>query len=299
MIIMRIFWRLGWRRFLSIFSLMIIVSILFVWIGLLVFHTSYRETQKVNDDWANGDLYIGLESFSCVDRTLTIKVNYRIDSELSTSGNSTQPQVRTWINKPYPRDNDVWGWGTYSVDEIESIIDNYLSNSKYGTPVPNTEQLPGIVSGVINGEPKRFPFDKYTGIICEQNDFDNSMVFRFYIENHLSGFQTTSQRGGKHTAAISIERIATIKYVFTGIPLLVLFFYTTWVLYCLRSGKVKDNITLVSNIALFLAILSLRNFVVPVGVPFPCVFDMALIPPVLVIIYSVIVFIQKTMNTEE
>jgi hypothetical protein len=58
----------------------------------------------------------------------------------------------------------------------------------------------------MSGDPRKFPFDKYSASIGEQNDFDNTLPFKFNIKNHLVGFELTSESGGDQTAMITLDR---------------------------------------------------------------------------------------------
>jgi hypothetical protein len=169
---------------------------------------------------------------------------------------------------------------------------------KFGTPVTTTEQPSTLVPGTMSGEPRKFPFDKYSASIGEQNDFNNTLPFKFNIENHLVGFELTSESGGDHTATITLERTSISKFVLPFVPLLILLFYTSWVTYLLFGRKVKDDMSLVSNVALFLSILSLRTLVVPNGIPFGCLFDLVLILPIIIIFASIIRFVHEAMSSQ-
>ena len=106
-----------------------------------------------------------------------------------------------------------------------------------------------------------------------------------------------SESGGSHTAIITLERNLRDK-VIPFIPVGILLFYTSWIMYLLRWRKVKDDMALASNVALFLSILALRALVVPSGIPIPCVFDVVLLIPLIIIVYSSVVFVLQVMRPQ-
>lgn len=284
----------GWPRFLFILLLMLIISGLVIFAGYRCLQTEYPNPQIVNGDKKDAYLNIKLESFSSADRLLRIQANYWFDPHAATdTDQSREREVRIWISKPIETPNKesttLAPPGTATVAVTATPI--------FGTPVSNTEQPSTLVSGTMSGEPRKFPFDKYSASIGEQNDFDNTVLFKFNIENHLVGFELTSESGGDYTATITLERTSISKFVIPFVPLFILLFYTSWVTYLLCGQKVKDNMSLVANVALFLSILSLRTLVVPNGIPFGCVFDLALIVPIIIIFASIIRFVHEAMSS--
>ena len=295
---MRKSWAAGWRRLLLIFLLMVIASVLVSLVGLRILTTEYPKPQIVNEDKQAAYLNITLESFSSADRLLTIQANYWLDPDAVTDTNQSQDrEVRVWISEPYREPSSEESTTNTKPEQPGTATVTITVRAKVGTPATTTEQPATLVFGTMSGELRRFPFDTYSASIGEQNDFNNALPFKFNIENHLEGFKLMSESGGDHTAIITLERKAIDK-VIPFVPVAILLFYTSWVIYLLWMRKVKDNLTLVSNVALFLSILALRVLVVPNGIPIGCVFDWVLIIPLLIICISSGRFVHEVMSSQ-
>jgi len=292
-------WAVGWPRFLSIFVLTLITSGLVIFVGYRSLQTEYPEPQIVNEDKQDAYLNIKLESFSSADRLLKIQANYWLNPHAATNTDQSQDrEVRIWISKPYRETPSEESTTSTTPAQPGTATVTVTATPRFGTPVTTTEQPSTLVLGTMSGEPRRFPFDKYSASIGEQNDFNNALPFKFNIENHLVGFELTSESGGDHTATITLERTWIYKFVIPIVPLLILLFYTSWVTYLLYGRKVKDNMSLVSNVALFLSILALRTLVVPDGIPVGCVFDLVLIIPIIIICVSIARFVHEAMSSQ-
>jgi hypothetical protein len=264
---------------------MIIISILVIFGGYQCVQTGYPEAQIVNGDKEYAYLNIRLESFSLADRLLAIQANYWLNPNATTyTDQPEEREVRIWISKPYKEATATGG---------------ITATPKFGTPVSTAEQFPTLVSGTMSGEPRRFPFDSYSASIGEQNDFDNiiPIPFKFNIENHVVDFDLKSESGGDRTATITFTRTWISTWVIPFAPYLILLFYTSWVTYLMSRHRVKQDLVLVANVALFISILSLRTLVVPDGIPFGCVFDLALILPTFIICVSIVLFVHEWVSS--
>jgi hypothetical protein len=293
---MRKSWVAGWPRFLSIFVLVLIASSIVVFVGLTKLQTEYPKPQIVNEDRQAACLNIELESLSPADRLLTIQADYWLDTNATTNMSQSQDQeVRVWISKPYREPSGEESTTNATPEQSSTATVTITVSAKVGTPITTTKQPSTLVLGTVSGEPSKFPFDQYSASIGEQNDFNNALPFKFNIESHLAGFELASESGGNHTAIITLKR-NRINKIIPFIPVFILLFYTSWVIYLLCWRKVKDNMSLVSNVALFLSILALRNLVVPNGIPIPCVFDVVLFIPLITIVVSSVVFGLQVMS---
>lgn len=224
---------------------------------------------------------------------MQLEANYSLDPALPQPDQNWE--LRSWISETIPKittpntfQNNGSG-GTSATITITSI-------PYFGTPISANAQNPTIISGVMNGEPSRFPFDKYSASIGTQNDFNSAikteLPFCFTIQTNINGYKFNAISGGSNTVIITLARTWVSEWLIPFVPLLILLIYASWVLYC-SFWRMADNLmTLVSNVALFLSILSLRAFVVPNGIPFGCVFDLALIIPLAIILFGIIRIMQ-------
>lgn len=291
-------WAAGWLRLLLIFVLLFIVSVAAVFFGLGKLQTGYPERQIVNADKRDAYLNVELESLSPANRLLTILAGYWLRTNAITGANQSQEQeVRVWISANYTEPSSEGGATNATPGQSGNPTVTITVRASVGTPVATIEQPSTLVLGTMSGEPSKFPFDRYSASIGEQNDFDNALPFKFNIDSHLTGFELASESGGAHTAIITLERGLRDKII-PFIPVLVLLFYTSWIIYVLWWRRVKDDVSLASNIALFLSILALRAVVVPNGIPIPCVFDVVLFIPLIVIVCSSVLFVLQVMRPQ-
>ena len=280
-------------RFVLIFLSVLVLSGLVLFVALRKLQTEYPKAQIVNEDNQDGYLNIELESLSPADRLLTIQANYWLRTSATTSVNQSQAQeVRVWISKNYTEPSDQESTTNTTPEQSDTATITITVTPRFGTPVTTIKQSSVLVSGTMSGEPSKFPFDKYSASIGEQNDFDNALPFKFNIQSHLAGFRLASESGGKRTAIITLERWPIDKLI-PFIPVVILLFYASWVIYLMCWRKVRDNMSLVSNVALFLSVIALRGLVVPDGIPIPCVFDMVLAVPMAIIVGSSVVFVHQ------
>jgi hypothetical protein len=291
-------WTPGCHRFLLIFVLVLVVSGAVVYGGFRKLQTGYPPTQIVNEDKRDAYLNIELESLSPANRLLTIQAGYWLRTNAVTGINQSQQQeVRVWISANYTEPSGGGSTTNATPGQSSNPTVTITVSAYVGTPVATIKQPSTLVLGTMSGEPSKFPFDQYSASIGEQNDFDNALPFRFNIDSHLEGFKLTSEPGGDHTAIITLERWP-INKVIPFIPVFILLFYTSWVIYLVVWRRVKDNMSLVANVALFLSILALRNLVVPTGIPIGCVFDVVLIIPLITIVVSLVIFVREVMSPQ-
>lgn len=293
---MRKTWEPGWHRFFSIFACLIIISFFVVLGTLKIPQTEYPKPQTLNEYAQAAYLNIKLESFSSADRLLRIQVNYWLDPDAATDADQSQDrQVRVWISKAEREPSSGESATNATPEQSGNPTVTITVTPRFGTPVTTIKQPSTLVLGTMSGEPLRFPFDRYSGSIGVQNDFNSALPFKFNIENHLAGFELTPESGGDRTATITLER-NLIDKVIPFIPVVILLFYTSWVTYFLYMRKIKDNVSLVSNVALFLSILALRTLVVPNGIPLGCVFDRVLLFPLVIICISSVRFVHEVIS---
>ena len=253
--------------------------------------TEYPKPQTVNDNSEDAYLDIKLDSFTLPDRLLGLRANYWINPSITLeSATHEDSEVRIWISSP-PKTIFPESGGT--VTPISPSIANVTVTAipRFGTPVNKTTQPSTFVSGTVSGEPRQFPFDSYSASIGEQNDFNYRLSFKFNIENHLAGFNLRADSGDTSTAIVTLQR-TTINKVIPFIPLLILLSYTSFTLFSF-GFKESYDVPLISNVALFLSILSLRALVVPIGVPFGCVFDWGLTLPVIAIVIGIVRIVRE------
>lgn len=271
-----------------IFLLVPALTIMLILVGLRLVHTECPQPVIVNAN-EKSFLDVKLNSFSLPGRSLQMEANYSLDPGL------TQPEedweLRVWIREP-PEEPTITQNGTQSIhqDDASPTVTITVS-ARVGTPLTRIGQPSGVISGIMTGEPGRFPFDRYSASIGTQNDLNDEiqtqLPLRFNTQNCVGGYDLSVVSGGSQIAIITLNRNWVSRWVIPLVPLSILLLYASWVLFAVFSRRASREMTLVSNVALFLSLLSLRALVVPTGIPFGCVFDYALITPTAIILVGI------------
>ncbi len=262
-------------------------------VGYYCFPTEYPEPQVVNEN-EKSVLYVTLNGLSLPDRLLQIEANYSIDPDLPIPEQGWE--LRAWISEPVEETTASNVSQSNSQDGAQATV-TITVTPLFGTPVPKIGEPSVIISGIMIGEPRRFPFDVYSASIGTQNDWTEEireeLPFRFNTENHLKDYELYAIRGDSNIENIRLDRNLTSQII-PFASLFILLIYACWVLDLSFYRKTSNEISLVSNVALLLSILSLRALVVPDGIPFGCTFDFALIVPAAVILSSIfsIIWVQ-------
>ncbi|XUW99731.1 MAG: hypothetical protein TUN42_07505 [Dehalogenimonas sp.] len=220
----------------------------------------------VNESVEDAIIFVDIEALSPWERTLRINARYQLTSFAVINGD--ERDVRIWITRPYVE---------------QPVTGGIIATPFFGMPIPRSSLETIPVTGVVEGDSRLFPFDSYSASIGEQNDFDNSMPFRFVVANHIPGFQVKAERGGDHTVNIVLGRDLLTICIIPFAPWLVLMLYTTWVVF--SWGR---HHAIIANVALFISIIALRDLVVPDGVPLPCIYDVGLVIPLGAIVFGML-----------
>lgn len=269
-----------------------------MFVGYNFIPTEYPKPQIVNEN-EKSFLDVKLNGFSLPDRSLQIEANYSINPDLPQPGQDWE--LRAWISEPIKEATTQRDTQSSTQDGASATV-TITVIPYFGTPVSKVGEPSVVISGIMTGEPRRFPFDEYSASIGTQNDFNDEiqtqLPFRFNTENHLKDYELDAVRADHNTENVTLNRTWISRWIIPFVPLLILLIYASWVLYVSFCRRVSNEISLVSNVALFLSILSLRALVVPDGIPFGCVFDLALIIPVAIILVGIVRVIQIQITQE-
>ena len=280
------------KKLVWIFLSILAATIILIFVGYNFIHTEYPEPEIVNEN-EKSFLDVKLNSFSLPDRSLQIEANYSLDPDLPQPAEDWE--LRVWISEPTKETTTQNGTQNNTQDEASATVT--ITVTPYvGTPLPKIGEPSGVISGIMTGEPGRFPFDQYSARIGTQNDFNSEiqtqLPFRFNTENRLKDYDLDAVSGGSNIEIITLNRNWVSKWVIPFVPLSILLIYASWVLYVAFFRRESKEMALVSNVALFISLLSLRALVVPDGIPFGCIFDLALIIPTAIIFACVVRIIQ-------
>jgi hypothetical protein len=275
-----------------IFVSVLALTVILIFVGYRFVHTEYPEPMIVNAS-EKSFLDVKLNSLSLPDRLLQIEANYSLDPDLAQP--TEDWELRVWIGEPAEETTTQNGTQSSQQDEASATVTITVS-ARVGTPLTKIGQPSGVISGIMTGEPGRFPFDRYSASIGTQNDINDEiqtqLPFRFNTRNYVGGYDLCIVSGGSNREIVTLERNLVSRWVIPFVPLLMLLLYASWVLHVAFFRRESKEIALVSNVALFLSLLSLRAIVVPSGIPFGCVFDLALVVPAAIILICIVHIIQ-------
>jgi len=285
-----------------VFLMILALTAIIMLVSSKISSTKYPEPQIVNLN-NETDLYVKLDSFSLPDRMLQIQVNYWTNSDIreKITQYGQNWEIRAWISKPIKETPALDITQSNNTDN-SSVSVTITATPYFGTPVSTINQPSVNISGPMTGEPRNFPFDEYAASIGTQNDYNikseiqSELPVRIHVENHLKDYELFTKSGGQDTAIITLKRTFLSKSI-PFIPLFILLLYVSWITYSIFFMKKPDRTSsLISNVALFLSVLSLRALVVPNGIPFGCTFDWALIIPVIIIFIGIVRIIKTELT---
>ena len=276
------------NKLVWIFASVLAVTIILIFVGYRFVHTECPEPVIVNAS-EKSFLDVKLDSLSLPDRLLQIEANYSLDPDLPQP--TEDWELRVWIGEPAEETTTRNGTQSDEQDEASATVTITVS-AHVGTALTRIGQPSGVISGIMTGEPSRFPFDRYSASIGTQNDINDEiqaqLPFRFNTRNCVGGYDLSILSGGPHREIITLDRNLVSRWVIPFVPLFMLLLYASWVLHVAFVRRESKEIALVSNVALFLSLLSLRALVVPSGIPFGCIFDLALVAPAVIIFICIV-----------